>query len=60
MTSPRRGRRPGPLPRGTCPVCGDEYAVRANGGMGQHKRKNARGYRMGNCPGVNQPPRDQP
>ena len=54
--------RRGMAPRGICPVCGAERALRANGGMGAHQRAVPSGtgrltYITGaQCPGTDQPP----
>lgn len=63
---PRRGRAGGPLPRGICPECDNEYALRGTGTLGQHKRRTRQGYRIGDCSGVDQlpvsttPPKEAP
>lgn len=47
-----RGRRPGPIPRGDCPVCKREYALRVDGSPHAHRTIAANGYtRLGECPG---------
>lgn len=48
---PLRGRRPGPIPRGNCPVCGGEHALRANGKPFRHHTLAAGRYSLGYCPG---------
>lgn len=55
----QRGRAPGPLPRGVCPVCGNEYALRANRTMGAHKVRYRQGYRGGYCTGIGKPPKTE-
>jgi hypothetical protein len=52
----------GPKPRGICPVCGAERALRGSGVMGSHQRmvrsrSGAFAYRTGRtCSGTDQPP----
>jgi hypothetical protein len=47
-----RGRRPGPLKRGDCPICKREYALRIDGSPVTHRTIAANGYtRLGHCPG---------
>ena len=42
--------------RGTCPGCGFDYALRANGTLGSHRSRTRQGYRLGYCPGVGKAP----
>lgn len=51
----RRGRRPGPRPKGICPVCGQLRHLRDSGLMGMHHRLACGHYNIGVCPGVDQP-----
>lgn len=53
----QRGLAPGPLPRGICPVCGNEYALRRNRTMGSHRVQPRPGYRLGYCTGIGKPPK---
>lgn len=55
----RRGRRPGPLPRGTCPGCGKDRALRKNGALAAHNRLSRHGHSLGLCPGVDYRPGEQ-
>ena len=48
---PQRGRRPGPIPRGNCPVCGAEHSLRANGKPFRHHTLANGRYSLGYCPG---------
>lgn len=51
-TKPIRGRRPGPIPRGNCPVCGRDSSLRLDGSPFTHRTIAANGYtRLGFCPG---------
>ncbi|WP_432845999.1 hypothetical protein ACQPXB_36000 [Amycolatopsis sp. CA-161197] len=52
----RRGREPGPRPKGICPECGELRHLRADGVLGQHKRIFRRHYRGQTCAGVDQMP----
>lgn len=51
--TPQRGRRPGTIPRTTCPTCGRDCAVRANGQPFRHRKFLPNGYTrsLGYCPG---------
>lgn len=46
-----------PRPRGICPACGNEYALRANRTLGAHRVQTKQGYRLGDCRGIGQPPK---
>lgn len=58
----RPGRRPGPLPRGTCPACQrPDIHLRADGTIGSHRRLYPNGYtRGGHCAGIGQHPAADP
>jgi hypothetical protein len=45
------GRRSGPIPRGNCPVCGVEHALRASGKPFRHHTLAQGRYSLGYCPG---------
>jgi hypothetical protein len=45
-----------PRPRGTCPICGRDCQVRADGMIGQHRVILERWYRGQQCIGVGQLP----
>lgn len=44
-------------PRGTCSVCGHDFALRADGNVGQHLNRSTTGHYLDTCKGVGHPPR---
>lgn len=48
----RRGPRAGHRPRGVCPVCGREWALKYDGTVGWHEQRDEDGRRVGACEGV--------